>query len=147
MKSALSVLGVLLLASACSTNMSSSGPAVSVKLAQRNASSNIFYFAGPVNLEYLVQITNPTNEPVTMTSLDLQTVGPGAYFVRAGGTPMNLTVPASSARTYTIAVWGRARGGYISSTEPVTLRGIAHFKGQTSGAFTRIFTENVTPAP
>ena len=127
--------------------MSSSGPPVSVQLAQINASSNVFYFAGPVPLEYQVAITNPTDHPLTLTRLDLQTVSPGAYFLRTAPTPMNLTVAPQSTGTYTISVWGRSRGGFIASTEPVTLRGIAYFTAPGMKPFVRMFTENVTPSP
>lgn len=147
MKSTLSALATAFLLAACSSNMSSSGPPVAIRLGQVNASSNVFYFAGPVNLQYQVAVSNPTNEPLTLTRLDLQTIGPGAYVLRTSGTPMNLTIPANSTSTYTISVWGRATGGYIAATEPVTLRGVAYFKGAKSGAFVRMFTENVVPGP
>jgi hypothetical protein len=146
MKSTLSALAVIVLA-ACSTNMSSSGPPVTVRIAQMNASSNIFYFPGPVPLQYEVSITNPTSEPLTLTRLDLQTIGSGAYFLRTAPTPMNLTIAPNSTANYTISVWGRSRGGYIRSTEPVSLRGIAYFRGPNVKSFVRMFTENVTPEP
>lgn len=145
MRSALSTLGLVLVA-ACSTNMSSSGPPVTLRLEQVNASSNVFYFSGPVNLEYQLAVTNPTNEPLTLARLDLQTIGPGAYFLRTAATPMNLVIAPNTTSTYMLSVWGRARGGFIRSTEPVTIRGIAYLKGP-SGSFTRMFTENVIPGP
>ena len=146
MKSTLSALAVVLLA-ACSTNMSSSGPPVAVRIAQLNASSNVFYFAGPVPLQYEVSITNPTHAPLTLTRLDLQTIGPGAYFLRTAPTSMNLTIAPNSTANYTISVWGRSRGGYIRSTEPVSLRGIAYFRSPGTKSFVKMFTENVTPNP
>lgn len=146
MKSTLSALAIVLLAG-CASNMSSSGPPVSVRVSQMNASSNVFYFPGPVPLEYAVTITNPTDVPLTLTSLDLQTIGPGAYFLRTAPTPMNLSIAPHATATYAISVWGRSRGGYIASTEPVSLRGIAYFKGAGMKPFVRLFTENVTPGP
>ena len=145
-KSAFSILAVVVLVS-CSTSMSSSGPPVSVDVAQLNASSNIFYFAGPVALQYQVRVTNPTNDPVTLTRLDLETIGSGAYFLRSSGTPMNLTIPPNSTQAYTISVWGRARGGYLASSEPVTLRTVAYFHGPAAGSFVRMSTGNVIPVP
>jgi hypothetical protein len=146
MKRAVCFLSVGLLLVACgSSNLSSnSGPNVTVHLAQVNMAPDIFYFSGPVNVQYQLSITNPTSEPLTLSRLDLETTGPGAYSLRSQATPMNLKVPPNSTATYTISVWGRTRGGYLTADEPVTLRGTAYFKG-TSGSFARIFTENIFP--
>ncbi len=147
MKSTLSAFAAIVLLAGCASNMSSSGPPVTVQIAQINASSNVFYFPGPVPLEFAVTINNPADVPLTLTRLDLQTIGPGAYFLRTAPTPMNLRIAPHAAATYTISIWGRSRGGYIASTEPVTLRGIAYFDGTGMKPFVRLFTENVTPSP
>jgi len=76
--------------------------------------------------------------------MEHETIGQGAYSLRTEATPMNLTVPPNGTGSYLISVWGRARGGYLRATEPVTLRGTAFFKGP-SGSFVRIFTENISP--
>jgi len=145
MKSVVSALSVLLFLAACASTTRSSGPNVTVQLQQINNPSEVFYYRGPISVQYRVGITNPTAEPLTLQRLDLQTIGPGAYSLRANGTPMNLRVPPNSTAVYTISVWGYARGGYLASTEPVTLRGTAYFQGTTSGAFIRMFNENISP--
>ena len=146
MKRAACFLTVALLVAGCgSSNLSSNGgPNVTVHLAQVNTAPDVFYFAGPVNIQYQLSITNPTSDALTLTRLDLETIGPGAYSLRTAATPMNLKVPPNSTATYTISVWGRARGGYLAADEPVTLRGTAYFKGP-SGSFVRILTENISP--
>jgi len=144
MKSVVSALAVSVLLAACaSSNSSSSGPNVTVQLEQLNSTSDIFYFRGPVNIQYRVAITNPTNQPLTLTRLDLQTLGPGAYSLRTNSTPMNLKVAPNATTAYQISVWGYARGGYLAQGEPVTIRGTAYFKGQ-SGSFVRLFTQNIS---
>lgn len=143
MKSALSVFALSLLLAGCASSKQS-GPNVTVQLAQLNSSSNVFYFAGPVNIEYQLAITNPTNQPLTLTRLDLQTIGSGAYFLRNSGTPMNLKVAPNATTSYTISVWGQSRGGYLASGEPVTIRGTAFFQGP-SGSFVRLFNQNISP--
>jgi len=137
-------LGLFLVACGSSNLSSNSGPNVNVHLAQVNTAPDIFYFSGPVNIQYQLSIANPTSDPLTLTRLDLETVGPGAYSLRTAATPMNLKVPPNSTASYTISVWGRARGGYLTADEPVTLRATAFFKG-TSGSFVRLFTENISP--
>ena len=146
MKSAVCCLFLALLVIGCGSSKlsSNSGPNVTVHLEQLNAAPDIFYFAGPVNIQYQLSITNPTSEPLTLTRLDLQTIGPGAYSLRTEATPMNLKVPPNGTATYTVSVWGRARGGYLTADEQVTLRGTAYFKG-SSGSFVRILTENISP--
>ena len=141
MKRTLSIL--FLWAAACASSNQPAGPEVAVRLAQANAPNDVFYFAGPVSIQYQLAITNPTNQPLTLERLDLQTIGPGAYSLRTAATPMNLKIPPNGTSVFNIAVWGRSRGGYLTATEPVTVRGTAYFRGP-SGTFVRIFTENLS---
>jgi len=146
MKSAVSALAVSLFLFACaSSNQSSNGPGVTVQLAQVSQPNDVFYFRGPVNIQYQVSINNPTNEELTLTRLDLQTIGPGAYSLRANGTPMNLKVAPNSTSSYLISVWGYSAGGYLRSSEPVTIRGTSYFKGAKSGSFLKLFNQNISP--
>jgi hypothetical protein len=142
MKTAVVFLSALLVV-ACASSKQPSGPEVAVRMAQTNASNDVFYFAGPVSIQYQLAITNPTNQPLTLERLDLQTIGPGAYSLRTAATPMNLKIPPNGTSVFNIAVWGRSRGGYLTATEPVTVRGTAYFRGP-SGTFVRIFTENLS---
>ena len=134
---------LLVFVAACATSQQASGPDVKIHLAQTNTPSDIFYFAGPVNIQYQLSVANPTNQPLTLGRLDLETVGPGAYSLRTTATPMNLQIPANGTSVFKISVWGRARGGYLSATEPVTIRGTAFFRGST-GSFVKIFMENLS---
>ena len=146
MKSAVSALAIsFLLLAGCASSGQQSGPPVTVQIQQVNNVNDVFYYRGPVNVQYRVAINNPTSEPMTLTRLDLSTIGPGAYSLQANGTPMNLKVPPNSTAVYTISVWGYARGGFMASSEPVTLRGTAYFQGSSSGAFIKMFNENISP--
>ena len=145
MKSAVSALGLGLFLFACASSNQSNGPNVSIHLAQVAQSNDVFYFRGPVSIQYQLSIANPTNQELTLTRLDLQTIGPGAYSLRANGTPMNLKVAPNSTSTYLISVWGYSSGGYLRSSEPVSIRGTAYFKGP-SGSFLKLFNENISPA-
>jgi len=136
------LLALAVCLAACASSQPSKGPNVTVELAQLTSANDVFYMRGPVSIQYQLAITNPTSQPLTLTRLDLQTLGPGAYSLRANGTPMNLTVAPNSTSDYTISVWGYSNGGYLTSSEPVTLRGTAYFKG-ASGAFMKVFNENL----
>ncbi len=144
MKSALSVFGILVLLAGCGSSTLSSGPDVQLHLEQVAGPPDVYYFAGPVNIQYRVSITNPTPDPMTLTRLDLQTLGPGAYSLRTAATPMNLKVPPNSSASYLISVWGRANGGDLHAGAPVTIRGTAYFQSDaTKKGFVRLFTENI----
>ena len=143
MKKALSVLGLLFLAS-CSSSQQSSGPSVAVHLVPLNTSSDVYYFSGPINIQYQLAVANPTSQPIKLSRVELQTIGSGAYVIRNTSSPMNVTIPANSTSTFTVSVWGYSRGGSMRSTEPVTVRGIGYFDA-ASGPFIRMFTENISP--
>jgi hypothetical protein len=134
----------LILAFGCASTQQSSGPDVTIHLAQINSASDVFYFAGPVNVQYQLTVSNPTSQPLTLQRLDLSTIGPGAYSLRANSTPMNLKIAPNGTSTFRIAVWGYARGGYIASSEPVSLRGVAYFQSP-SNSFVKLFNENIFP--
>jgi hypothetical protein len=142
MQHRLAFLAVLLLAACASTNTQESGPPVTVQLAQMNGTSNIFYYPGPVNVQYQVTVNNPTDQAITLRRLDLRTEGFGAYSLRTTGTPMNVKIAPKSTATFTVSAWGRAAGGYIASTEPVSLLANAYFDSP-SGTFMKFIHGNV----
>jgi hypothetical protein len=143
MQHRITFFALLLLAAGCaSTPTESSGPPVTVQIAQMNSASNVFYFPGPVNIQYQVTVTNPTDQAVTMRRLDLRTEGTGAYVLRTSGSPMNVKIAPKSTATFMISAWGRALGGYIASTEPVTLFATAYFDAP-GGGFVKIVHGNV----
>ncbi len=88
--------------------------------------------------------TNPTDAAVTLSRIDLRTVGPGAYVLRTPAQPMNLRVAAKSSASLVITARGSAAGGHIASEEPVTVRATAYFDGP-DGAFVRVVNETFSP--
>ena len=123
-----------------------SSPPVSVHIAPLDTTSDLFYFRGPIGLRYGVEVSNPSNETITLRRLDLHSFGGGAYALRANSTPMKVQIPPGGAKTFSISTWGRARGGFINSGEPVILQGTAYFDGP-KGPFVKLFQENVVPNP
>ena len=130
-----------LLLAACASSQHDSGSPVTIQLAQLNGTSNVFYFPGPVNVQYQVAVNNPTDQEITLRRLDLRTEGSGAYALRTTGSPMNVKIAPKSSATFTVSAWGQARGGYIASTEPVTLFATAYFDSP-SGQFVKLVHEN-----
>lgn len=135
---------VLVLGAACaSAGNRPDAPKVDVVLAPLNATSDIFYFRGPITLDYQIGFHNPSDEPLTLTRLELRTEGGGAYRISTAA-PMKLNLPARSNVSYKISVWGRALGGYIRQDEPVTMRITAYFDSPR-GNFVRTSTEMLRP--
>jgi len=140
MKHKILALTLVLLASAAIGSAARS-PNVPINLTQITTTPDIFYFRGPVNIQYQLSVTNPTDQPLKLSRLQIESIGPGAYSIHSTSTPMNLKLAPNETRTMTISVWGRARGGFLSADEPVTIHGTAYFNG-ASGSFVRMFNEN-----
>ncbi|MEK6372562.1 MAG: hypothetical protein AABO58_07680 [Acidobacteriota bacterium] len=118
---------------ACAT---AGAPEVSVHLEQLTTFSDL-RFSGPINVEFRVTASNPTDAAVTLSRIELRTVGPGAYVLRAPAQPMNLRVPPRSSSSAVITARGTSLGGNATSREPVTVRATAYFDGP-DGAFVRV---------
>lgn len=135
----------MVLAMSCASGSSDNAPAVGIDVRPVGLGSDILYFPGPMSLRFAVAVTNPTSEPVTMTSLQLQNVGPGAFSLRSGAVPVNRTIPPGQTATFSVSAWGYSRGGYLRAEEPVTLRAIGDFRSPSHHVFVRIVNENLVP--
>jgi hypothetical protein len=120
--------------------MAATAPAVGVHLVQTTTPADTVFFRGPVTVEYQLTITNPTNAPITLTRLNLQSMGSGAYTLRTGDAPVKTIIPANGSTTLKLSAWARARGGFMRSTQPVDIHGVLWFQGPT-GNFVKQFIE------
>ena len=114
----------------------SSAPDVAVRLEQLTPTSD-FRFAGPVSVQFRVTVDNDTESPVTLSRLELRTIGPGAYALREPAMPLHLAVPAKSSASVVVTARGASSGGNPSSVEPVNVRGTAYFDAP-GGGFARV---------
>jgi hypothetical protein len=146
MKQTLALLAIAVLAGcASSAATSSNAPPLQLTLLQRGApAADVFYFRGPVNIQYDLAIKNPTNDQYTLRRLDIQSIGQGAYRVRTGSQPMAQKVNPNGTTTVHLSTWGQSTGGFISSGEPVTVRVIAQFETPGGKSFQRVFTETLS---
>jgi hypothetical protein len=122
--------------------MAAKAPAVGVHLVQATSPTDTVYFRGPVTVQYQLTITNPTNAPITLTRMNLQSMGPGAYTLRTGNANVKTVIPANGSTTLQLSAWARARGGFLRSSEPVNIHGILWFRGPT-GNFVKQFVDYV----
>ena len=135
----------LVLGGCASSASNSSGPNVDIRLEQASGVPDMFYFRGPINLQYRLTVANPTSTPLTLRRLDLRSMGPGAYSIRTGSTPIRQTIAPNATTSVTLSAWGQATGGYLRSEEPVTLRGVAYFDTPDGHGFVRQFVETFRP--
>jgi hypothetical protein len=116
------------------SSMAASTPAVQAHLTQTTQPSDMIFFRGPISIQYQLTITNPTNQPLTLSRLNLSTIGPGGYRLRTGDAIVKTVVPANGSTALNLSTWAYARGGFVRSTEPVEVRGqlwLAPAKGKT----------------
>jgi hypothetical protein len=139
------VLLFLLLLTACSsaTQDDPNAPNVVLHLAEYEPMPNVYLYGGLVNVRYSLSVANRTKDPVTLTRIEIRTLGSGAYTIRSTSTPINIDLAPGQEKTIPLSLWGNARGGQLSAHEPVSLRAAAYMTGP-SGAFVRLFTEFFT---
>jgi hypothetical protein len=78
--------------------MAASTPDVQAHLAQTTLPGDMFYFRGPVNIQYQLTITNPSSEPLTLSRVNLSTQGPGGYSLHTSDAFVKTVVPANGVR-------------------------------------------------
>lgn len=137
MRKTVLLLLTLALAAACSsTPRNDSSSPVAVQITPLNQSADVFYFPGPISLQYQIAVSNPTDNTLTLRRLDLQSSGSGAYVVHTSS-PLNVTIKPKGTTSVTVSTWGRSLGGFLHQSEPVILRATAYFNSP-NGAFVKI---------
>ncbi len=145
MRARIAAAAVLLIALSGYAWGASDSPKLNITMQQLTSSGDMFYFRGPINIQYQLAIENPTNQPLTLKRLELSSLGPGSYSIHTGSTPISRTISPHGTTTLNLSAWGRSTGGYLRSEEPVTLRGVAYFSDPTGHSFVRQFIENFRP--
>ena len=138
-----SVLLALVLTAGCASSSNSAQNdlpnKVQVELGQVSNLSNAYYFAGPVNIQYQLGITNNTGVPITLRRLQLRTISPGAYALRTPTSTMTANVAPGQSTVVNLSAWGRTSGNELSAQEPVSIQGTAYFDSP-QGSFVKVFT-------
>jgi hypothetical protein len=145
MRARIAVAAILLVALSGYARGASDSPKLNISLQQLTSPGDMFYFRGPINIQYQLSVANPSNEAVTLKRLELSSLGPGSYSIHTGATPITRVIPPHGTTTVTLSAWGRAAGGYLRSEEPVTIRGVAYFADPSGHSFVRQFIENFRP--
>lgn len=101
--------------------------------------------AGGLPVEYRIDINNPFDEPLTLTSVEIETVGEtGAYALKRVRHAFSRTIAPHSRDMFIIRAWVRtiqeSDTGEVGM--PVNVRGVAQFDS-TAGARRTAFTARV----
>ena len=146
MKRLFFLLASLIVFAACATSKSSqpraSIPDPGIGIEQVVGPRELGYPNGPIEVKYNFAVQNNAPIPMTLTRIDIQSEGVagGAYTLRRYSYPFHQEIPPNSVGVVTF--WAKAIGWGQSmrETEPVTVRGVAHFStpnGLTQKVFVR----------
>lgn len=147
MRSRVTFAVTLLLLAACSSSSSaprSSGPAPTVTLQQLSAVPDIqINSQSKLPVDYRVTIDNPRDHAVTLTAIEVETVGQsGGYLMSRVRHPFSRTIQAKSSDTINFRAWvqplSKDQGGDVTS--PVLLRGTARFDSPAGSLRTNFVT-------
>jgi len=102
--------------------------------------------SGNISLQYRVTIHNVSDTPLTLTRVDLNSIGAGAYTLNATSRSFNL--PIAPGATQSVEFWtsGTVDPTILGADGPVTLRAVAGFDS-AKGSFQSVVTQQVHATP
>jgi hypothetical protein len=131
---------ISLFAIACETN-SATDP-LRPKIDMNETQAPMLASTGPFDIQYQLDITNPSQEPITLKKLQLTTTGDGYYSLRRDPYFFTQTIPPGT--TGSVVFYAHAYANYYpgtsQSTMPVSIRGVAIFDAP-NGSFQQVFTK------
>ena len=98
-----------------------------------------------VPVDYSVSISNPLDTPVTLKSLEIETVGlSGSYTMKRVKHAFSEVIPAKGTQTLAIRAWVQPlqQDSYGSVVSPVKLRGTARFDSMGKAIWS-MFAESI----
>jgi hypothetical protein len=128
-----------LLIVACASGAKDDSP-VTVRISGVNVIGDL-RFAGPISTRFRVEVTNPTNEPVTLRKIEIHTAQAVTFSVRMT-TPFTRVIGGGQTVEVELNATGTSSGGKLADEEQVTLRGTAYFDSP-HGAFVKMFGDFV----
>ena len=130
---------------------SNSKDRVKMELEQLTGASSV-QPTGRFDVQFGLQVENPTNEAVTLKSVEMSQIGSGSYQIRqpgpTGGTPDHYTFSETIApgQTKAVSFWvhayQRVLPGSFGASEPVTVRALVYFDSP-SGQFHQVVQKTI----
>jgi hypothetical protein len=117
-------------------------PQPEIRIGQLPGSGFVIQYRGPLSIGYVVQITNTLSEPIQLKSVRLRTVGTSPYRLDGNTIPVRKEIQPGATERVEISAPGFSFGGRLAASQPLTIRGVAHFDSPT-GQFQTVFTEQI----
>ena len=135
----LAAIALIALAAACASTNDPTRPQINIEELQVPT----YAAEGPFDVQYQLQITNPSSRPITLRRVELATTGgPAAYSLERRPYVFNQTIGPGI--TGAVNFWAHAYANYYpgdpNSTQTVSIRGIAIFD-TPSGSIRQVFTK------
>lgn len=132
-RTALLILATVWLA-ACSTGGNLPVERPQIRVAQVNTSAFVQERGGTFSVDYLFEIENPADIPITAEWVELRTGEAGPYVIRQTANNIKQEIAAGGTETFEMSVWAYSYGGPTAAQEPVTLRIRMRFQSE-KGSF------------
>lgn len=131
----------LTLAAACGSSSNpqeTPGPALGVMIRQINGSPNVYRYPARVALQYIVTVTNPTEQEYRIDNIEVRTTVAGAYAIREGNSmKVDRTLPPKTGTSIPVNTWGFAAGGPLQGEEPVSVTVAVFGRGPDNKTFVK----------
>jgi hypothetical protein len=139
------MMTAILFVSGCATSGGTSGIEPEIALVQLSrVAEGTQYDTGPVSVHYGVEVRNPTDAPLRLLRVSVQSVGGGAYDLPAHSQAVDVTIAPKETRS--VDFWARA---YVAnpvvsgSNGPVTIRATLEFDAAGT-KFQKIVIQNIS---
>ena len=129
----------------CATDQNAKNDRVKLQLEQLVGASPV-QSVGRFDVQFGLQVENPSKEPVTLKSVELTQIGTGSYQIRRQGATgagdhytFNQTIaPGQTAQvSFWVHAYQTVLPGSFGASEPVTLRALVYFESP-SGQFHQV---------
>jgi hypothetical protein len=102
---------------------------------------------GPIPVHYQVRVANKSGEPITLTRIDVQSLGAGAYALREQSRPFKTKIAPDHFELVELELRGFISDPTVyGANGPVTVRAVAHFDSPV-GQFDSIIVQQVHEHP
>jgi hypothetical protein len=140
-RTTLALLTIVLAACSSSTSdepQTDHGPALGISIRQINGSPNVYRYPARVALNYIVTVTNPTDQEYKLDSIEVRTPVAGAYGIRDDNSMrVDRTLPPKTGTHVPVNTWGYAAGGALQGEEPVTITVAVFGRGPDNKRFVK----------
>jgi hypothetical protein len=117
---------------------------ISVHISGTNLNAATLMVGGTIGTMFELTVENGTSEPVIFHTVELQTYGSDSYELNTGRLTVRQTIAAGETAIIKLNALGRSPGGFISTRQPITIRGEANLE-VAKKMMVRTFMDTVVP--